>query len=53
MEERFIDELADTANTLIGMLGECEINVVEYVTDCVCNNGWVFVDDLEQLDEED
>ena len=53
MEDRFINELANTANKLIEMLGDCEMNVVEYVTDCVCNNGWVFVDDLEQLDKED
>lgn len=54
MEDSFISELADTANVLINMLGDCEMNIVEYVTDCVCNNGYVFVDDLEKLlDEED
>ena len=26
-----------------------KMNIVEYVTDCVCNNGYVFVNDLEQL----
>lgn len=53
MGEEFINELADTANKLIAMLNDCEMNMIEYVTDCVCNNGYVFTDDLLQMDEEE
>ena len=52
MEDELLIDLTNTANKLINMLGDCEMNVVEYVTDCVSNNGYVFIDDLKQLDEE-
>lgn len=52
MEDIFMEKLSETANILIEMLGDCEINVIEYVTDCVCNNGYVFLDDLQQLEKE-
>lgn len=53
MGEIFKQELADTANKLIEMLGDCEIDIVEYVTDCVCNNGYVFVDDLDYIENKE
>lgn len=53
MGEEFLTHLADTANTLIEMLGDCEMNVVEYVTDCVSNNGYVFIDELLEMDKEE
>lgn len=52
MGDIFINELANTANSLIQMLADCEMEIIEYVTDCVCNNGYVFVDDLQKLDKE-
>ena len=51
MGDIFLEQLANTANMLIEMLGDCEINVVEYVTSQVTCNGYVFLDDLQQLDK--
>ena len=52
MGDEFLTALADTANTLIEMLGDCDLPIVEYVTSQVTDNGYVFLDDLQKLDNE-
>lgn len=52
MGDKFLEELANTANLLIEMLADCEMNVIEYVTSQVTDNGYVFLDDLQELDKE-
>ncbi len=53
MEDKFLNELVDTANTLIAMLCDCEFETVEYVLDCINNNGYVFLDDVQKIEEKE
>lgn len=54
MGETFNEKLCDTANLLVNMLGDCyNMETIEYITDVVCNNGYAFVDEVNELEDED
>ena len=52
MEYEFLVELTDTANKLIAMLCECEFETVEYVLEGINNNGYVFLEEVQRIEEE-
>lgn len=52
MKETFLTELAETGNKLIGMLCDCEFEIVEYVLQCINNDGYIFLEDLQKIDKE-
>lgn len=54
MEETFNEKLCNTANLLVEMLGDCyNMQTIEYITDVVSNNGYAFVDEVNELEEEE